>query len=535
MSSPGRHLCQHGAHCQVLQCPNLHPCRDWASCRKSECHFAHACPFMEQCTKKDRCGRLHPCRYGVACFSPKRCAFFHPCELAACTCVLAPAAVTTPSRRAIVTHPEAPQQPAGCPHYAVQFSDGRGHSESFSVQSVRRQLIFEVTLDQSTSMRGARLETAKSALRHIFETSMQSDDLMGLVVFDGNVTTVHRPMRRSKIDFARNLLAIDTNSDPSHTALYDGIAESIENVRKADSFVRHKLGAEQVTVLHLVITDGKDNSSKHSLADVVSMLQNPGAQGYHLHMIGVNLGTTGRQALEQIRDSHGGRCATLHLAHGIADFERAIGLVRKALDIVLEIRDGDHLRTVHTHADHSNFREVLKTLAHESPVLTSHASSLAGALGRLHLTEPVASAPHPIQRSVSASRSLMPVPLRPAQHAIPLPAQRAPRPAQPTIPPRAPVSLASSTSGRLTPSHTPPSGRRACVDALPVPGHLRAQAHPARHAAALPGPPVFGRSAALLRARSAAPAMPPPPYSAMPAPIELHLASGPSSARPGFY
>jgi hypothetical protein len=142
-----------------------------------------------------------------------------------------------------------------------------------------------------------------------------------------------------------------------------------------------------VTVLHLVITDGEDNESTLNLQTLIDdYLRNPNVQGYHMHVIGIQLGSSGQQMLQELCAAHGGRRATLHLAKDLDDFRKHIELIRRAIEIVLEIDDGpDGRQVVRAVVDRHNFRELLEELSRRSKLVQAHMSGLLQGLERMSL------------------------------------------------------------------------------------------------------------------------------------------------------
>ena len=117
-------------------------------------------------------------------------------------------------------------------------------------------------IDVSGSMAGNRLENAKTALRQISDT-MEENDRLAILTFDSNAFYKLKPRPVGQIRRQQEL-------DPllarifaqGSTALYDAIFLCFDSIRDKNNR-RTKI---------VVLTDGMDNASRHSLAEVNALL-----------------------------------------------------------------------------------------------------------------------------------------------------------------------------------------------------------------------------------------------------------------------
>lgn len=139
-------------------------------------------------------------------------------------------------------------------------------------------------VDVSSSMAGARLDEAKKALTQCFD-AMRDEDRFAIVTFDTQAFFKLKPRTVEQLRRQNELPAtLDRIFAKGMTALYDAIWMTAEQIHRKD--VRNVI---------TVLTDGEDNSSKHTLDEVVSMLkQHPSIVLDIVHIDGN--GTTGSVA-----------------------------------------------------------------------------------------------------------------------------------------------------------------------------------------------------------------------------------------------
>jgi Ca-activated chloride channel family protein len=118
-----------------------------------------------------------------------------------------------------------------------------------------------ILLDVSGSMDGARLAAAKIALNDCFD-SMEYTDRFAIITFDSSAFFKLKPRPVEQLRRQNELPGIlDRIFARGSTALYDAIYIAIEQIHD-------KTNHNVITVL----TDGEDNASKHTLAEVLALL-----------------------------------------------------------------------------------------------------------------------------------------------------------------------------------------------------------------------------------------------------------------------
>ncbi len=129
--------------------------------------------------------------------------------------------------------------------------------KSVTVQSFVGTTDFYMLMDVSTSMSGRRLDDAKDAFRDI-EKTMNESDRIAVVTFDTNAYFKLQPRpvgqirRQHEVEPLLNRIYAK-----GATAIWDAIWLSVE-----------QLANKERDTLMIVLTDGKDNSSKHSYQQV---------------------------------------------------------------------------------------------------------------------------------------------------------------------------------------------------------------------------------------------------------------------------
>ncbi len=116
-----------------------------------------------------------------------------------------------------------------------------------------------VALDVSDSMRlDGRLDKAKEAIRDLHQDKLKEYDRLSIITFDTQAVFKLKPrpngelLRKKQIDpLLKEIVA------KGATALYDAIWMAIDQIQDKNRPTRI-----------LVLTDGEDNSSKHTLAEV---------------------------------------------------------------------------------------------------------------------------------------------------------------------------------------------------------------------------------------------------------------------------
>lgn len=118
-------------------------------------------------------------------------------------------------------------------------------------------------LDVSGSMAGGRLASAKTLLTNIAEDHMNEDDRMAIVSFDTNAYFKLKPRPVGQIRRQRELPEIlNRIFAKGMTAIWDAIWMAVSQIRNKN----------QKTLI-VCLTDGEDNSSTHSYAEVLALVE----------------------------------------------------------------------------------------------------------------------------------------------------------------------------------------------------------------------------------------------------------------------
>lgn len=120
---------------------------------------------------------------------------------------------------------------------------------------------YYVILDVSSSMTGARLEQAKQALLDIHE-GLDDEDRLAVITFDTGAYFKLKPRPNGQLKRQGEIQPlVDRIYARGCTALYDAVWLAIEQIRDK---TRETLLA--------VLTDGDDNSSSHTLEQVLALV-----------------------------------------------------------------------------------------------------------------------------------------------------------------------------------------------------------------------------------------------------------------------
>ena len=164
--------------------------------------------------------------------------------------------------------------------------------ESFSHEDV--PLTVGLVIDNSSSMRSKRADVIGAALAfarssnpedQVFVVNFNEHVSMGLpgnVPFTGNQELLEKALSRNKAD--------------GMTALYDAVAVALEQLKK---------GKWDKKVL-IVISDGGDNASKHTLAQILSMVNRSSAILYTMGIFDENDDDRNPRVLKQLSKNSGG-------------------------------------------------------------------------------------------------------------------------------------------------------------------------------------------------------------------------------------
>ena len=116
-------------------------------------------------------------------------------------------------------------------------------------------------IDVSGSMAGFKLDQSKETVTSIF-SDMNEKDRLAIVAFDSGAFFKLRPRPVGQVRRQNELPELLSKMfAKGNTAIYDAIWISVEQIQDKNR-----------STLMIVITDGEDNSSKHTLAEVMKMI-----------------------------------------------------------------------------------------------------------------------------------------------------------------------------------------------------------------------------------------------------------------------
>ncbi len=155
---------------------------------------------------------------------------------------------------------------------AVHLRENGRRVVGLSTTNLGKSKAIELVVDRSESMRGRPLANAIAAAKN-FVSSTGANDHVGIVVFGRSALTLtHGETGSADALSALSDVTVDTGSG---TALYDAIVDAAGQLR-SDSRPGRAI---------VVITDGKDVSSLHSLEEAVRA-----AQGAHASVYAIGIG-----------------------------------------------------------------------------------------------------------------------------------------------------------------------------------------------------------------------------------------------------
>ncbi len=211
-----------------------------------------------------------------------------------------------------------------------------------------------LVVDHSGSMRN-KLPGVIAAGR-AFASSSNPDDHMFVVNFNEQVT-----VGADRFTDGPNELAAAIMNRPAagQTALYDAIFAALERLPKA--------GPEKKALL--VVSDGSDNASKHSLAEVLDKLSKSNAIVYSIGIFDLNDADSNRGVLRQLARVTGGE------AFFPQHYSDVTGVCQQ---IAREIRTQYTLGYVSTNASRTGSRNVMVTAGRNLTVRTRTSYTAGG-------------------------------------------------------------------------------------------------------------------------------------------------------------
>lgn len=147
-------------------------------------------------------------------------------------------------------------------------------------QPADRMVLFCV--DTSGSMAGAPIQAAAAGVASVTAAS-KPRDVFALYTFNDTVNVVQKFARNHKINWPAHTAQIGAATGGG-TALYDAALQSLDALA---TFAKAS-HSKQLRVL-VLLTDGDDNKSQHSLDDVVSRVHASTIPNFHLLVLGVGV------------------------------------------------------------------------------------------------------------------------------------------------------------------------------------------------------------------------------------------------------
>jgi Ca-activated chloride channel family protein len=164
--------------------------------------------------------------------------------------------------------------------------------ESFSHEDV--PVTVGLVIDNSGSMRSKRSDVIDAALA--FARSSNPEDQVFVVNFNEHVSMSFPGNVQFTGDQKQLEMALSRNKADGLTALYDAVAVALEQLKK---------GAWGKKVL-ILISDGGDNASGHTLSDILSMVKQSNAILYTMGIFDANDDDRNPRVLKQLARISGG-------------------------------------------------------------------------------------------------------------------------------------------------------------------------------------------------------------------------------------
>jgi uncharacterized protein YegL len=142
------------------------------------------------------------------------------------------------------------------------------------------------------------------------QEAMVENDAYACYTFDTRVNKLHSFMKASTVDLAKDMKNIQAEaSKGGGTALYDAITQGVQEIKRHLAEKQAKAAAMKrpfvaPIVEHVVITDGEDNSSRHTLAQTAALLAQPGICSYNLSFLGVQVAGSTTRVFQQLTTAH---------------------------------------------------------------------------------------------------------------------------------------------------------------------------------------------------------------------------------------
>ncbi len=195
-------------------------------------------------------------------------------------------------RATVRDHAGAPVAGLGKDDFQVYEDKTLQQIEFFSHEDV--PVTVGLVIDNSGSMKAKRSDVINAALA--FAHSSNPEDEVFVVNFNEHIS-MGLPNNAPFTDDPRQLeIALSKNKADGLTALYDALAIAIEHL---------KLGKWEKKVL-IVISDGGDNASKHTLPQIMTLLNQSSAIIYTMGIFDENDDDKNPHVLKQLSGASGG-------------------------------------------------------------------------------------------------------------------------------------------------------------------------------------------------------------------------------------
>lgn len=334
--------------CPGTVCLNGPSCRNGSNCTLCH-HVAHSTDLKQAAPRPHVCpGR--PCRFGASCRNGNACTFCHDPSHSTNTNSRAPAAAVPAHPTKTVSAPShppshAPPRPASRPQHPPSHPQhaAKGHTAAAATTAVvpaparphprgpaasdpnlkllasavasgsvmaapgapRTTLVLEArtaverpanmlmgfVCDVSGSMSGAKLDKALAGMAKVKELAGPHDRL-ALLSFNDDVKVHHGFKLTPHVDWERNEQALRQRVR-GLTAMNDALKQAVDTLPHDACYRDH----QKVLVL---VTDGGDNSSRTTAAQLRELVARPGHSNFTLLVVGVDLDEATQGALTRL-------------------------------------------------------------------------------------------------------------------------------------------------------------------------------------------------------------------------------------------
>jgi len=215
------------------------------------------------------------------------------------------------------------------PRFHPALTEDGIHVTGFQAVNLANSKSVVLAIDRSRSMRGAKFANAIAAARQ-FVASKPGSDRVSVVAFGSNVVAVSRfSQNRGDADAALQGLSIDRRQG---TALYDAVGDAVK-------VLTPQSGARVL----ILLTDGADTSSTHSLAAAAAVARDHNVLVYSIGIAGKDYTPA---PLQELAQDSGGTYYRANSSSALAHVYAAIaGALRNTwrVQYVTAARPGDNI------------------------------------------------------------------------------------------------------------------------------------------------------------------------------------------------